>query len=210
MSQPAPNLPASVRGVLVELEVRLSEASIEALVHNAYSVRSRFEEIRDSIPESAVAALHSAAFIEFKLYDFKRANKNLAAREEKRRLLASSEEKLQQSKEEVDKVNSLEATLKEQEDLLVRLKQEHEALKAALLAKEKEITEAESLISATSQALTTQKARAETALATAEQAVTIVPDEIGTDDDDLYTLASIDQIRISALDEIRRLLYPST
>ena len=69
--------------------------------------------------------------------------------------------------------------------------------------------EAKGSISATSQALITQKARAETALATAEQAVAVIPEEIGTDDNDLYTLASIDQIRISALDEIRRLLYPS-
>ena len=50
---------------------------------------------------------------------------------------------------------------------------------------------------------------AETALATAEQAVAVIPEEIGTDDNDLYTLASIDHIRISALDEIRRLVYPS-
>ena len=204
-----PSLPASVKGVLTELEVRLDEASSDALVHNASSVRSRFEEIRDSIPESAAVALHSVAFIEFKLYDFKRAKKNLADRAEKRRLIASSEEKLQQSKDEVDKVNSLEATLKEQEDRLARLKQEHEDLKVTLLAKEKEITEAEGSISATSQALTMQRTVAETALATAEQAVAIVPDEIGTDDEDLYTVAGIDQIRINALEAIRRLLYPS-
>ena len=116
-------------------------------MHNASSVRSQFEEIRDHLPESAVAALHSAAFIEFKLYDYKKAKKNLAEREEKRQLLASSEECLCRSKEEINKVTSLEASIKEQEDQSVQLKQEHEDVKRALVAKEKEIAEAESLIS---------------------------------------------------------------
>ena len=124
-------------------------------MHNASSVRSRFEEIRDHLPESTVAALHSEAFTEFKLYDYKKAKKNLADREEKRQLLASSEECLRRSKEEVDKVTSLEASIKEQEDRLVQLKQEHEDLKRALVAKEKEIAEAESLISSSSQTLAT-------------------------------------------------------
>ena len=124
-------------------------------MHNASSVRSRFEEIRDHLPESAVAALHSAAFIEFKLYDYRRAKKNLADRTEKRQLLASSEECLRRSKEEVDKVTSLEASIKEQEDRLVQLKQEHEDLNRALVAKEKEIAEVESLISSSSLALAT-------------------------------------------------------
>ena len=118
-ASPLPDLPASVRCTLQELEVRLNEASSDALVYNASSVRSRFEEIRDHLPESAVAALHSAAFIEFKLYDYKKARKNLADREEKRQLLASSEECLRRSKEEVDKVTSLEASIREQEDQLV-------------------------------------------------------------------------------------------
>ena len=108
-------------------------------MHNALSVRSRFEEIRDHLPESAVVALHSAAFIEFKLYDYKKAKKNLADREEKRQLLASSEECLRRSKEEVDKVTSLEASIKEQEDRLVQLKKEHEDLKRALWPRRKKL-----------------------------------------------------------------------
>ena len=76
VASPPPDLFAPVKCTLQELEVRLNEASSDALVHNASSVRSRFEEIRDHLPESAVAALHSVAFIEFKLYDYKKAKKN--------------------------------------------------------------------------------------------------------------------------------------
>ena len=121
VNPPSFDLPAPVKCTLQELEVRLDEASSDALVHNASSVRSRFEEIRDFLPESAIAALHSAAFIEFKLYDYKKAKKNLAQREEKHQLLASSKECLRRSKEEIDKDTSLEATVKEQEDRLAQL-----------------------------------------------------------------------------------------
>ena len=89
------------------------------------------------------------------------------------------------------------------------MKQEHEALKAALEAKAKEITEAESSLSSFSSALSTQRNVAATALETTERAVAIVPDEIGSDKDDLYILADIDRIRLSALEAIRSLLYPS-
>ena len=208
VASPPPDLSAQVKCTLQELEVRLNETSSDALVHNASSVRSRFKEIRDHLPESAVAALHSAAFIEFKLYDYKKAKKNLAEREEKRQLLASSEECLRRSKE-VDKATSLEASIKEQEDRLVQLKQEHEDLKRALAAKEKEIAEAESLISSSSQTLATQRDAAAIALETAERAVAVIPDEIGSDDEDLYVLADIDRIRLAALEAVRNLLYPS-
>ena len=127
-ASPPPDLSAPVRGTLQEMEIRLNESSSDALVHNASSVRSRFEEIRDHLLESAVAALHSTTFIEFKLYDYKKAKKNLADRGKKRQLLASSEECLRRSKEEVDKVTSLEASITEQEDRLVQLKQEHDPL----------------------------------------------------------------------------------
>ena len=96
--------------------------------------------------------------------------------------------------------------MKEQEDRLSQLKQEHEALKVALEAKAKEITEAESSISLFSGALNTQREVAATALDTAERAVAIVPGDIGSDDDDLYTLAEIDCIRLSALWAVRGLL----
>ena len=96
----------------------------------------------------------------------------------------------------------------EQEDRLAQLKQEHEALKAALEAKAKEIAEAESLISSFTGALSTQRDMAASALETAERAVSIAPDDIGSDDDDLYVLAEIDGIRLSALEAVRSLLYP--
>ena len=44
------------------------------------------------------------------------------------------------------------------------------------------------------------------ALDTAERAVAIVPGDISSDDDDLYTLAEIDRIRLSALEAVRGLL----
>ena len=47
--------------------------------------------------------------------------------------------------------------MKEQEDRHAQLKQEREALKAALEAKEKEITEAESLITSSTGALNTKE-----------------------------------------------------
>ena len=67
----------------------------------------------------------------------------------------------------MDKVTSIEAQIKEQEHWLTRLKREHEDLKTALVAKEKEIIEDESLISSSTQALTTQRDMAATALETA-------------------------------------------
>ena len=208
INRPSSEFPTSVKGILQELEVRLDEATSDALVHNSSSVRSQFEEIRDLIPESVVVALHSAAFIEFKLYEYKKAKKNLTQREEKCGLLASSEECLHRSKEEIDKVTSLEATIKEQEDRLAQLKQEHEDLKNALAAKEKEIAEAENLISSSTQALTTQRSVAATALETAERAVAVIPDQIGWDNDDLYVLADIDRIRLTALEVVCSFLYP--
>ena len=102
----------------------------------------------------------------------------------------------------------MEAQIKEQEDRLTRLKKEHEDLKTTLAAKEKEIIAAESLISSSTQALTTQRDVATTSLETAEQAVVIVADEIGSDNNDMYILADIDRIRLSALEAVRSLLHP--
>ena len=101
---------------------------------------SRFGNEISNLFKSAVVALHSLAFIEFKLYEHKRAKRNLAQRDEKRRLQATSEECLRCSKEEIDKLNNMEAQMKEQENRLAQLKREHEALKATLEAKAKEIT----------------------------------------------------------------------
>ena len=103
----------------------------------------------------------------------------------------------------------MEAQMKEQEDRPAKLQQERDALKAALEAKEKEISEAENLIASSSGALEAQRNIAATALESAERAVAIAPDETGPDDDDLYVLASIDQIRLSALEVVHSLLYPS-
>ena len=86
--------------------------------------------------------------------------------------------------------------------------QKHEDIKRALVAKEKEIAEAESLISSSSQTLATQWDAAAITLETAERAVAMIPDEIGSDDDDLYVLADIDRIRLEALNAIRILPYP--
>ena len=74
---------------------------------------------------------------------------------------------------------------------------------------EKEIAEVESLISSSSKALATQRDAAAIALETAERAVAVIPDEIDSDNDDLYVLADIDRIRLAALEAVRNLLYPS-
>ena len=65
------------------------------------------------------------------------------------------------------------------------------------------------MISSSSQALATQRDAAAIALESAERAVAVIPDEIGSDEDDLYVLADIDRIRLAALEAVRNLLYPS-
>ena len=79
-------------------------------------------------------------------------------------------------------------------------------MKVALEAKAKEIIEVERSISLFSGALNIQREVAATALGTGERAVSIVPGDIGSDDNDLYTLAEIDRIRLSALEAVRGLL----
>ena len=63
-------------------------------------------------------ALHSATFIEFKLYEYRRDKRNLAQREEQCHLQASSEECLRHSKDEIDKLTTIEAQMEEHKDWL--------------------------------------------------------------------------------------------
>ena len=42
----------------------------------------------------------------------------------------------------------------------------------------------------------------------ADRAISVVPGDIGSDDNDLYVLADIDRIRLDDLEAVRILLYP--
>ena len=46
------------------------------------------------------------------------------------------------------------------------------------------------------------------ALEATNKVVSIVPDDIGSDENDLFILADVDQIRLSALEAVHSLLYP--
>ena len=98
--------------------------------------------------------------------------------------------------------------MNEHEDRLVSLKQEYEDLKATLEAKGKEVSDAENHVASSAGATATQRGVATTALEAADKAVSIVPDDISSDDNDLYILADVDQIRLSALEAVHGLLYP--
>ena len=70
------------------------------------------------------------------------------------------------------------------------------------------MADVENLIASSAGAIATLRDVAAVTLETAEKVVSIVPDDIGSDDNDLYVLADVDQIRLKALEAVRSLLYP--
>ena len=77
-----------------------------------------------------------------------------------------------------------------------------------LEAKGKEVVDTKAMISSTATAISNQRDATNFTVQAAERAVSVVLDDIGLDDDDLYILTDIDRIRLEALNAIRSLLYP--
>ena len=98
--------------------------------------------------------------------------------------------------------------MKAHEDRLAQLKQEFDKLKAALEAKGKEVADTEALINSATTAISSQKEVVDSTIEAADRAVSIVPGDIGSDDNDMYVLDDIDRIRLDALEVVRSPLYP--
>jgi multidrug resistance efflux pump len=204
-----PFIPVEVRDQLKDLESRLDFATTESLLQNASSIRSRFQEIQDLLPEELKESLHRISHIEFRLPDYNRAQRNIDNRAGSRRLQAVAEEALKRSEVEVDKLNAATERQTQAKDRLSRLEQEKADLEAVLEAKKKEVAEAQAQLEAVGVEFNTQVALTERAIEESQAASSGVPAaEVGSDDHDNNTIAEIDAIRTHALNTIRHFLYP--
>ena len=70
------------------------------------------------------------------------------------------------------------------------------------------MADTEALIDSAATTISSQKNVIDYAIEAVDRAVSMAPGDIGSDDIDLYVLAVIDRIRLSALEAAHSLLYP--
>ena len=195
-----------MRATLEDLAHRIEDSSIEGLVTNAGSIRSRFTDIRSELPEEVSAALHPVAFMEYRFPDFRRAQQNLERRAEQRRLASAADALVARSEEEAAKVERLQSALDAQTGQLATINQEIADLKSALALKEKEAAALSASISKLSAEVTQQESVLANVAQAAQRAAESAPRDIGSDDEDLRVLADLQSLITRAAAAVRDLL----
>lgn len=205
-SAPAPKLPVpqEVRHQLLDIRERLNTPT-EGLVSNAAPIRARYQEIEAFLPEALVDVLTPVAFMEYHRPQYVKAQRRMADRESHDALRASALEEQHRVDKLHEHYEALKAQPKEVLGRLEQLRKEKADLQAALEAKNKEIAAEELVLAQLAEEIDRQEAALSAAVDEASRRWDLVKDPPGSAEDDLYTLAQIDQIRmraIFALDEL--------
>lgn len=178
---------------------------IGELVSNAAPIRAKYQEIEALLPEALVDVLTPVAFIEYHRPQYIKAQKRMADRETQDALRASALEEQHRVDELHQSYETLKSKPQEIFSRLEQLRKEKADLQAALVAKDKEIEAEEAVLTQLATEIDQQEAALSAAVDEANRRWDLVKDPPGSAEDDLYTLAQIDQIRmraIFALDEI--------
>ena len=203
-----PFLPIEVRTVLADIEHRIEFADTEALLRSASSIRDRFEEIEDCLPEDLLSTIHPMAYIEFRRLDYLRAQRNIQRCTEARALQAAADAALEISIAESSKLEVLQKQQEDAENRLYQLRKELEDLKAALVAKEQKVSSAESALATLRTATNRQSETVSAAVSASERAWSAVPAQVDPSAEDLNTIAEINSLRSRALSVLRDYLHP--
>nr|BAX24966.1 aminotransferase-like protein [Oryza punctata] len=195
-----------------ELKTRLADiadrlnASLDSLVADCGSIRSRFQEIQDQLPEDLIDSVSPAVFLEQYKFKLERAKQRMSDRLEHKALETTIQVSRQQVNEEKTKLDALTAGPESTRQELDQLKQQESELLVQLRQCRVKISEAEKRIADLPQAIEEQKSKLKSSikhLATLNKSLKPVP---GTDAADAKAIDEVEQIRLRAILAIQNFL----
>lgn len=112
-------------------------------MNNAGPIRGRLNDTKNMLHLALIEALHPVAFMDFKLFDFLKAEKNIGARESRQQFQSKEETTEKWVEEESTKLSLLEAQAEDFHRTIEQLQKEIADIQASLAQKKQELQIAE-------------------------------------------------------------------
>lgn len=194
-----------LKATLKDIAYRL-EGSLDALVVKCGSIRARFEDIQDQIPDDAAEIISPAVFLEQYRHKLERSRQRIADRREGKDLETTIHANRQSINEEKAKLDQMISGPSSIQSNIDRLKNKKIELLAELEACNAELSLEEQKLADLPRAIEEQKSKLKSSirhLADLNKSMKVIP---GSDAADAQAIEEIEQIRQRAISAIQKLV----
>lgn len=194
-----------LKATLKDIAHRL-EGSLDALVVNCGSIRARFEDIQDQIPDDAAEAISPAVFLEQFRHKLERSRQRIADRRERKNLEATIQANRQSINEEKSKLDQMVSGPSSIQSNIDRLKNRKIELLAELEACNAELSLEEQKLADLPRTIEEQKSKLKSLIkhiTDLNKSMKVIP---GSDAADAQAIEEIEQIRQRAISAIQKLV----